>query len=464
LENKKFQGDFYKDTAYFDSLLPLEISFDVKKREIQLINGKAIFYFITTFLNEDMLQRQISLIENMDKSGDNSIKNLINIPDVELTDDINKAKYCLFCGQSVLFYEKSAKIIILDTRNLPIRSPEEPESDKTLRGAHIGFVEVMAQNTALIRRYIRDENFICEKKTIGTSSMTDVVLCYMKNRVNAELLNKISQKLDSIQTGDLAMSQQSIAEAIIKKKWYNPFPKIRYTERPDVAAAHIFEGMIIIITDNSPSAMILPTTFFDFFQETDDYYFSPFVGKYLRFIRQLTFILTIFLTPLWYLFISNEWLIPKWLDFIKVMQDSEFPIIVQLFIAELAIDGLRLASLNTPSGLNGALSAVAGLILGDFAVQAGIFVPETILYMAFVTIANFTQPSYELGYAFKFIRLLLLILTAIFGLFGFLGGLFIIFVLLLTNESIDESKSYLYPLIPFSPQKLKRLLTLTKKK
>ena len=156
--------------------------------------------------------------------------------------------------------------------------------------------------------------------------------------------------------------------------------------------------------------------------------------------------------------ITNPQWLPPQLEFIKVANVGGLPIIFQLLILELAIDGLKLASLNTPNALNNSLSIIGGLILGEYAVQSGWFIPEVILYMAFVSLANFAQPSNELGYAFKFLRVMLLILTALFDLLGFILGIILSFILVASNKTVDGGRSYLYPLIPFNAKALKRLI------
>jgi stage V sporulation protein AF len=285
----------------------------------------------------------------------------------------------------------------------------------------------------------------------------------MDGVADKEYLKKLQSAIDGVKTDALVLSSQSLAECLIKKKWYNPFPKIKFTERPDCAAAHIIEGKIAVITDNSPAVMLLPSSIFDFLQETDDFYLPPLVGTYLRAIRCTVFFLTLFLSPLWYLLISYPQWIPPWLDFIKVQEQAVMPVVFQLFVLEFAIDGLKLAALNTPSMLSGSFSIIGGLILGDFAVRVGWFVPDTIFYMAFVAIANFSQPSYELGYAFKFLRLLILALTALFGVYGFISGFVIFLSLIATNKTVGD-KSYLYPLIPFDAKALRSLIIRRRKR
>ena len=169
------------------------------------------------------------------------------------------------------------------------------------------------------------------------------------------------------------------------------------------------------------------------------------------------------LTPTWYLLLLYPQLVPEWLAFIIPKESGALPIIVQLLLVEFIIDALRLASLNTPNMLNNSLSVVGGLILGDFAVSIGWLIPEVILYMAFAAIANFTQRSYELGYAIKFLRIFLLVLTALLGIYGYVGGFLLIIVLIATNSTLNGKRNYLYPLIPFNARALRTLLFRVKK-
>ncbi|MDD6799480.1 MAG: spore germination protein, partial [Firmicutes bacterium] len=206
-----------------------------------------------------------------------------------------------------------------------------------------------------------------------------------------------------------------------------------------------------------PAAMILPTSIFDFLQESDDFYFPPLVGTYLRLTRMLVFALALFLTPTWYLLISNPDWLPPGLKFILVGEPAAVPVLIQLLLAEFAIDGLKLASLNTPSMLNSSFSVVGALILGDFAVQTGWFSAEVILYMAVVAIANFTQQSYELGYACKFMRIISLIATGIFGIYGYAAVFIFTILLIASNKTVDGMRRYLYPLIPFNARALKHV-------
>jgi stage V sporulation protein AF len=289
------------------------------------------------------------------------------------------------------------------------------------------------------------------------------VLCYLEGKADKEYVAYLEKKLQSVDTKSLTLGHESLAEVLIRQRWYNPFPKIRYTERPDAAAAQILEGSVILLCDNSPEAMILPSTIFDFLQETNDFYFPPLTGTYIRFVRHLVFWSTLFMIPLWFLLVQNPQAVPSWLGFVLPENVGRIPIFAQLIIVEFMIDGLRMASMNTPNMLSNSLSVVGGLILGEFAVSIGWLIPEVIVYMAFVTIANFTQRSYELGYAFKFMRVGLLVLIRLFNFIGLAAGLVGIVVLLFSNKSVNGKHSYLYPLIPFNGRALLSLFVRLRK-
>ena len=380
--------------------------------------------------------------EDMSPDATQFVRQYLPYVEVDVIDDFDQILRNILSGVTCMFIDGYEAAIAIDARTYPARSVEEPAKDKSLRGSRDGFVETIVFNTALIRRRIRDPHLVMEMVEVGESSRTDVSICYMNDRVDQDVLKNISGKIKSIQTGDLRMNQQSLAECIFKRKWYNPFPKFKFTERPDTAAACLLEGKIVILVDNSPSAMILPTSIFDMIEEANDYYFPTLTNVYLKIARALITIMTVFLTPVFLLFMQNLNWLPERFAFVAVQDMVNIPLIFQLLILEIAIDGLRLAAMNTPSMLSTPLSVIAGLVLGEFAVKSGWFNSEVMLYMAFVAVANYTQPNFELGYALKFMRLLLLILTAVFNWIGFAIGCLIIIGSICFNKTLS-GRNYL---------------------
>ena len=385
------------------------------------------------------------------------VQSVISYIELDISDDMDKIAKVVYSGAIIMIVDGFATGFLVKTRAYPKRSVEEPDNDKVLRGAHDGFVESLLINTALIRRRIRDRDLVIETHEAGAISRTDIALCYLESKADPALLENLKKRIEKIDVNTLNMSQESLIECLVKKQVFNPFPKVRYTERPDAAAASIAEGSVIVIVDNSPAAMIIPTSFFEFLQDTNDYYFPPVVGTYLRFIRGVIFGLALFLSPVWYLLINNPSFIPHWLDCIKVKEYYTVPIIAQLLIIEMVIDTLKLASLNTPNSLSNSFSVIGALVLGDLAVSAELFSSEVVLLMAFVAIANFAQPSFELGYAFKLSRIFILVVTAIFNLKGFIISLLIVMLVMAFTKTVS-GRGYLYPLIPFNGKALSRLL------
>lgn len=448
-----------QNMQYVDELMGLETNFDIIHRVIRLGDTDACMYLIDGFCKDELMQKILQYLmdlkaEDFPKDAHEMSKIAIPYVEVDLDDTWEKILGALLSGVFVLLLDGYEKAVLIDARTYPTRGVEEPDKDKVLRGSKDGFVETVVFNTALIRRRIRSTDLHMEMLNAGENSRTDIVLCYMESRVDPKLLMQIRERIRSIQVDALAMNQESLAECLYQRKWYNPFPKFKYTERPDTAAAQVLEGNLVILVDNSPSAMILPTTIFDVVEEADDYYFPPVTGTYLRLTRFLIALLTYFVTPTYLLLMNHRMWIPENLEFIILKEDPNVPLILQFLLLELAIDGLRLAAVNTPNMLSTPLSVMAALVLGEFSVESGWFSSEVMLAMAFVAIANYTQANYELGYALKFMRILNLILTQLFGIWGYIAGLIIFALALLTNKTIS-GQSYLYPLIPFDRAKMR---------
>jgi len=441
---------------YIHDTLPMGKSFDLIEREFIMGGKKTYMYFIDGFAKDGVLSKMIAFLlgitpEKMKNINNASefAANFIPYVETDVMNDMDQIMQMYLSGATVLIIDGFSDAVVIDARTYPARGVEEPEKEKVLRGSRDGFVETVVFNTALMRRRIKDPNFTAEIVTVGRRSKTDIVLTYIKDLVDEKMLNEIKSRLKNIDVRSLTMNQESLAECLIRKKWYNPFPKVRYTERPDIAAACVLEGSIALLVDNDPSALLLPSSIFDFIQEADDFYYPPVIGGYMRIVRNLVFFSTLILTPLWLLLIENLESLPTWLHFIRIAQPNDVAPIVQLLLLEIAVDVLRFASVNTPNMMGNSLSIIGALILGDFAIQSGWFVPDTILYMSIVAIASFSQPNIELNYAFKFMRILILLLTYFLNVWGFVLGLIISFALIATNKTVT-GKGYLYPVIPFN--------------
>lgn len=448
--------DFDEWIAEIDNELKPDKSFDIIKRPLKIGGRRAALYFIDGFIKDEVYEKileflykqtpeEIAGVDDMSRFAENKL------PYVE-TDAAYTAREvvtAVLSGPSVLIIEGIRGALLVDTRTYPMRGVEEPQKDRSLRGPRDGFVETLVMNTAMLRRRIRDIRLRMEYMQIGRETKLDISIAYIDGKADKRVLEILRQRLTEIQAGGISMTQEALAESLQKNAFFNPFPKFKFTERPDYASACVLDGRIALIADNSPAVMIIPISFSDFFRETDDYYFLPVVASYIRIIRMLVALLNVVITPLYLLIVKNPAAVPDWLGVLIPEKAGEVPMLAQLLILEFAVDGLRLASLNTPDALSNSLGVVGGLLLSEFAVKAGWFSGEAILITAFTAIAGFSLPSFEMGYAMKLERLLLLILSGIFGLWGFIGGLVFIIICMLSVKTLS-GRNYLYPIVPFN--------------
>ena len=399
----RISSNYEENVQWFNDVLGAGRSCDMVCRDLYVGGRRARFWVIDGFGGDAILERMGAFWLSLQPEAVQGLTEMqqfadryVTFMEVNVSYDRDDIVTSVLMGKSLLVMEGLSGAALIDAKEYPSRSVGEPPDGKVLRGSHDGFIEAVVPNMAMLRRRIRDPHLTMEGLKVGQRTHSDVALCYLDDRVDHALLDELRHKLQNIQANSLTMAQESVAEAIRPKQWYNPFPKVRYTERPDTAAACVMEGSIILMVDNSAAVMILPTTFFDFTQEANDFYFPPLVGTYLRVLRVTVFLISLLITPAWYLMVSSPGRLPSWLDFLSSPEPAALSLLSQLLVVEFLIDVLKLASLNTPDTLSNSFSMLGALILGDFAVQAGWLGPEVLVYMAFVSVAGFAQPSLSL--------------------------------------------------------------------
>ena len=454
-----FSNNVKENIKRLETSLNVERNFDILQREVIIAGRKAGFFFIDGFVREDMAEKLMQFFYSLKESDITSLDIFLEkgMPYTEVTrsGNVDNVITQFLSGVSIMTIDGFDECLLIDCRTYPMRSVSEPWKDRVLRGSRDGFVETLVSNAALLRRRIRDPRFSMELYGVGRRSRSDVAICYISDSVDQSVLNRMRKLIKSIDVDALTMNIESLAECMFTHKWINPFPKFKYSERPDTATAAILDGNIVIMVDNSPAVMIIPASIFDIIEEADDFNFSPMIGSYLIITRFLFSIVTWILTPLWLLFVNNPDWVPEFMKFVLITDDITVPVLLQLIILELAVDGLKLAAVNTPTMLSTPLSIVAGIVVGEYAVSSGWFNPEALLYMAVVTVRIYGQTNFEMGYAFKFLRVLTLILTQVFNLGGFIAGVVISVLMIAFNRTIT-GKSYIYPLIPWDGKMLKR--------
>ena len=460
-------GSFNDVAKKLTQTLATEENFDVIRRDLIIGERPAVLFFMDAFIKDETFEKIFEFLYKITPKEIKSIKtmdefSLVKMPYVEVgtAKTVDEVVTAVLSGQTALIVEGINDALLVDIRTYPTRSIDEPDKDRSLRGSRDGFVETMIFNCALIRRRIRDPKLRMKHFQVGKSSKLDVAIGFIDGLADPKVVKRLQQRLQEIDIKGISMTSQALSELLVPTAFFNPFPKVRFTERPDFASACILEGKVVLIMDNSPAVMIFPNSIADFSKETDDYYFPPLTGTYVRIIRAVVSLMTVVMTPIVLIWMNNPHLLPKWLEFINTDEEYLIPIFFQFLLLELFIDGLRLASLNTPNTLSSSPGIIGGLILGEFAVESGWFVPETIMYMAFVAIASFAQPSFEMGYAMKFSRIFLLVLSQFFGFWGFFGGLAAVLLLAGFSKTLS-GRSYLSPIIPFKPQEFARMFIRT---
>ncbi len=451
-----------------DERLKPDESFDLVKRDLIIGGRPAVLYFVDGFIKDEVFEKIMEFLfkikpEELAKipTMESFSKDHMPYVEVDWAEDYEKAVSQILSGPAALLIDGISGVLLIDTRTYPMRGISEPDKDKSMRGSRDGFVETLIMNTAMIRRRIRDPRIRMEYYQIGSSSKVDVALSYIEGLADEKLLNQIRKQIKGIKVKGVAMTIQGISETLMPSSFFNPFPKVKFTERPDYVSACLLEGKVALVMDNSPSVMLFPVSFADFSKDADDYYFPPITGTFVRICRMLVTLLTLVAAPLFLLFTNHPELTPEWLSFLQVDETGSISIFTQLIVLEFLIEGLRLASLNTPDSLSSSLGIIGGLLLSEFAISAGWFIPQTILLMALVTISGFSQPSFEMGYAMKFERIGLLILVQLFSYWGFIAGIVLIFICMLSVKTILGHR-YLYPIIPFNWKDFCRLFVRTK--
>ncbi|QYK62842.1 spore germination protein [Paenibacillus sp. S25] len=444
-----------------ETVLGLGETFDVVFREMTLGGRHTGYLFLNTFAKDQIMLEVLKRLtyltpDNLSSDGLQAyFENFIPHIQVEKTDKMSVVINKVLTGMSAFFMEGERFSLILDTRNYPVRSPEEPSLERVVRGARDGFTETMLTNVGLVRRRLRDPGLKFEAMQVGRRTRTDVCLGYIDDIVDKVMVDTVRDKIKNVNLDGIPLADKQLEETIINKGW-NPYPLVRYSERPDVVASHIMEGRLVIFVDTSPSVMILPTTFFDLCQHAEENRQTAFMGSYLRWVRFIGIFASMFLLPMWLLMVINPELKPAFLDFIGPQKEAHLPLIAQFIIVELGVDLMRMAAVHTPTPLASAMGLIAAILVGDIAVQTGLFVNEVVLYMAVAAIGMFATPSYELGLANRLIRLFLLVAVAIFHVPGFVVGTTLIILMLTLHRSYNSS--YLWPFIPFNAKALASIL------
>lgn len=449
--------DLDENADYMKNEVGATISYDLDFREVIILERRIQLYYINGLVDDMTI---VEILKMLVRSNDNEaetdkvddiIKNRLINSQVDPENKLEDLTDQVLAGLVAIFIDGERHAYIVDVRNYPGRQPEEPDTERVIRGSRDGFTENIVESTALIRRRIRDKRLRNEMYHVGKRSKTGVCICYLNDVANEDYVEIIKEKVQTIDIDGIVMADKALEELFVENKW-NPFPLVRYTERPDVAAHHILSGYIVAVVDTSPSVLILPTTYFDHLEHAEEYRQTPAVGTVTRWIRIAAVLASIFLLPVWLLFVMEPELLPKAISFIGPKETGNVPVPLQIIIADIGVEFLRMAAVHTPTPLATALGLIAAVLIGDIAIDVGLFSPEVILYVAVSTVGSYVTPSYELTVANKLLKTFLVFSTIFFGIHGFMIGMLISVLFLVNLKTIRTP--YFWPLIPFNLKSL----------
>ena len=421
-----------KIAYYIEKRLNYGHNFDVIKREI---NNNTIMFYLSSLADVNLVNQIIE--------GKIFKRDAILNASIVLEEDYEKILVSIYSGCLLLI--ENNQCYIIETRNYPNRSVNESESEKSLKGSHDGFTESILTNTALIRRRIKDDHFRCELFQVGKISKTDITINYLDGMVNQSLLLKIKRKLKTIDVNSIVLADKAIAELVFEQK-YQIFPKVRFSERPDIASIHILKGYIVILVDTSSSCIIVPTTFFELNEQLEEYQLPSLISTFNRIFRLFCVVIGLFLLPIWFI-ICIEGMPPN-NSFLIIEGLTKNELFVQIIAVQIFLSTIRLASYNTTSLLSTSMSLLATIILSNLAVETGLLSSEVVFYGALSSICCYAISNYETSRAITFWNLIMIFSVGFFYKIGFIISSTIMFITVVTIHSFDIC--YLYPFIPFN--------------
>ena len=462
-EKKPIDRDLEKNAVYLKEVLGVGISFDVIYREFHLGNKRIATYGINgmnaTHMITDALKSLFPLPSETHISADvlrSLFVHKMAIQQAKIVQDLNEAIINLLAGELLFLIDGEDALLSVDARMFPARTPAESTLEKVTRGSKDSFIETLVFNTALIRRRLRDPNLRFEIVKVGSRSQTDVAIAYIADVTNPDLVDDVRRKLKDIDIDGIPMAERAVEEYIVEGTSLDVIPKVRYTERPDVAALHLLEGHVCLMVDTSPNVMILPTTFWHHVQHAEEYHQTMLVGTFLKVVRLIGIFFSLLLPPVWLVLAMNSHILPEALLFLGPKEPGIIPIAIQFLLAELGLELVRMATIHVPSAQATALGFIGAFMLGEFATKVGLFGNEIVFYIAVAAVGSFATPSVEFAMALRMFRLFLIVVTGLFHLPGFLIAMLIVLLIFVRTKSFGVP--YLWPLIPWDWQALKSVL------
>lgn len=351
--------------------------------------------------------------------------NTFEISDLKELETMEEAMRTFLAGNAVLFCEGKSVAYKVSSQGYPKMGVQEAEMEKVLRGSREGLSDSVKTNVALVRKRLRTPDLKVEERVLGNTSDTVVSLVYLKDRIAPGLLENIKERLDRISVEGIMDS--GTIEHLAEEPWYSPFPRFQTTQRPDRAASELLKGRILLLSDNSPVGLLLPTTFHNFLEASEDAYNRKEIVTLTKIIRYAALILAMLLSGV-YLAVTtfHTQMLPTHLilSFAAARQGVPFSGLVEILVMEVAFELIREAGIRMPGPLGGTIGIVGGLIIGDAAVSANLVSPIVVIIVALTALGSFAIPNDEFAAAFRVLKYGFILLGGFLGLFGIMLGIF----------------------------------------
>ncbi len=414
----------------------------------------AVICYFGVLMEQHTVHEQLELLKREQEKGnalwgESAVSTLTGFSLQELQE-----KVC--AGNAAVVFPETNEMLLLDLPSFPVRSPEEPDNEHVIRGAHEGFVENISTNIGLIRKRLEIPELVVKSVTIGTKTKTKISYVYIAHTIDEQLLEQLENRLKNAKAEVITSAGQ--LEDYIEDNVWSPFPQLLNTERPDRVVANLLEGRIAIFTDHAPTCLITPVNFFSFYQSPDDFNGRVVIGSFYRLVRLLSFAIALFLPGMYISVIGfHSEILPIELSRSVKMAIHNIPYrpIIEAVILELFIELIREASIRLPTPIGQTIGIVGGLVIGDAIVRAGLVSNLMVIVVAMTAISSFVVPSVEMNTTIRVLRFPFMLFASLFGFFGMAIASLLLFIHIANLSSLKQP--YLTPLVPFKPSRLKSI-------
>lgn len=393
-------------------------SYDIKIEVVKTAQADALAVYVDGLIDRNLLDRDIiGPLKAHDFSGDpiRAIRTSLNIGgDIDdMTDEI-------LLGNLAVFYE--GELFICDIKKFEKRSVETPDAESVTRGPKEGFNEDLVTNTSLLRRKIRNPNFVCEKLSLGAQTNTNVVIAYISGIVNVGVLDLVRKRLSKINIDGIL--ETGTLEQFIERHSFSTVSGIGLTQKPDVVASKILEGRVAVLCDGSPHVITIPELFIENLHTPEDHYHKLFFASFIRLLRLLGLFISLLLPGLVVSVVAfNPEMLPSTflVNLMASKDKTPFPEAFEILFMVVMLELLKESGTRLPKTIGSAVSIVGALIIGEAAVSAGLVSAPSVIVVALTAVSSFILPS--LNEFTTIYRLLFILAGASFGIIGIGAGL-----------------------------------------